>query len=322
MIKMIIRLNNVHLQIYRLIPEIRTLLYLSDGEVYVMKSKYFAVIAGAAAASVFISIVLINTFQNISNSEVQPLIEPTDIQTSYENTLSSGILSANQTGRESIDINSIGRLIGQFEIKFHGVSTVKYWIESPSDRRLNGASHSSALLSLDDHKSLVVFMENSAPISEELSGKLVFAKYARAIDLEGLNLENSIVLAERGGELEESVPFSEKEFNVAKSGASALIIYNNEEGHFWGQIRSNATYVPSILVLSLSREDGLILSELASNNFTATLIPVSDFKGSASIVGIAPLLFTAETGEYDIWFHNEGPGDAEVVFNYTFEEVR
>lgn len=287
-----------------------------------MKFKYVAVIAGAAAVSVFIGVVLINTFQNINSSELQPLIEPDDMPVSYDNRLSSGLLSANQTHKESIGINSTGILRGQFTINFHGVTKVKYWIESARGERMTGSSASSALVSVNDHKSLVIFMENSAPIFEALSSKLVFAKYARAIDVERLNLEDSIVLAERGGEGNESVTFSEKEFNVVKRGATALIIYNNQEGDFYGQLPSNSTYVQSIPVVSLSREDGLVLKDIISNNITATLIPISDFKDNASVLGIAPLMYTNEVETYNIWFHNEGPANVEIVFDYTFKESR
>jgi len=108
---------------------------------------------------------------------------------------------------------------------------------------------------------------------EPIKGRLVFTNYAREVDIKDMDLNNTIVLAERGGaktiingiEQNELIYFSDKEYNTVKHGAKALIIYNNEEGLFRGKLLhedNKPDYKPSIPVISLSREEGLLLKEL------------------------------------------------------------
>ena len=121
----------------------------------------------------------------------------------------------------------------------------------------------------------VIPMIDSAIADEPIKGKLVYANFAREKDVDGIDLKGSIVLAERGGELiqvdgkeqMELIYFSEKEYNVAKSGAAALIVYNNMHGIFYGKLiheGASPTYKPSIPVVSLSREQGLLIKEIMS----------------------------------------------------------
>ncbi len=135
---------------------------------------------------------------------------------------------------------------------------------------------SFATLKIIDNKDLLFYpipMVDTVNADEPIIGRLVFVNYAREEDVKDLDLNNSIVLAERGGDKEiidnierrELVYFSEKEYNTAKRGAKALIVYNNENGLFRGKLLHDANkpdYKPTIPVVSLSREDGLILKKL------------------------------------------------------------
>ena len=119
----------------------------------------------------------------------------------------------------------------------------------------------------------VIPMMDSVIANEPIKGKLVYANFAREKDVEGMDLKGAIVLAERGGELiqvdgkeqMELVYFSDKEYNVASKGASALIVYNSMHGIFYGKLIHEGaapTYKPSIPVVSLSREEGLLIKEI------------------------------------------------------------
>lgn len=130
---------------------------------------------------------------------------------------------------------------------------------------------STLLIKGDPTRYEVVPMVGSA--IAEVKGNLVFAKFAREGDVANMDLNGAIVLAERGGEFVhvdgkqqmEIVYFSEKEYNVARKGAAALIVYNNMPGIFYGKLAHEGTppnYKPSIPVVSISREDGLQIKEL------------------------------------------------------------
>jgi len=115
---------------------------------------------------------------------------------------------------------------------------------------------------------------NGSNVTEgELKGELVFVKYAREKDLQNVNLTGKIALAERGGDIGELVYFAEKELNVAKKGARALIIYNNMPGIFLGTLVGSGLpdwlrppyYHPTLPVVSISREDGLKLVKRLEN---------------------------------------------------------
>lgn len=98
-----------------------------------------------------------------------------------------------------------------------------------------------------------------APL-RNVSGPLIYAAQATPSDVQSLNLEGAIVLAERGGQLPYAY-FSSKERLVASKGALALIVFNNQEGIFLGNVSDpmNPGYRPTIPVYSLDRETGLEL---------------------------------------------------------------
>ncbi|MEM2112827.1 MAG: S8 family serine peptidase [Candidatus Nitrosocaldus sp.] len=115
-----------------------------------------------------------------------------------------------------------------------------------------------------------------------VTGELVYANFATARDVEGLDLKGKIVLAERGGPLQivngverrEVVYFSDKERNVASKGAVALIVYNNEPGAFYGTLiheNNSSDYKARIPVVSISREDGLRIKEMLDKEVTSSI---------------------------------------------------
>ena len=83
-------------------------------------------------------------------------------------------------------------------------------------------------------------------------------------------LIDAIVIVERGSNVEgELLFFSIKEMNVASAGAKALIVYNNQPGIFLGELIhefSEPGYIPQIPVVSLDREEGLEIIELAKKD--------------------------------------------------------
>ncbi|MGH9878386.1 MAG: S8 family serine peptidase, partial [Nitrososphaerales archaeon] len=140
----------------------------------------------------------------------------------------------------------------------------------------NITSSLAATLSIDKARTryeVVPMMDSEITGENPLGGRLIFANFARQQDVENLDLNGAIVLAERGGpsieidgkEQTEIVYFSDKEYNVARKGAAALIVYNNMPGMFFGKLiheQANPDYRPSIPVVSISREEGLKIKEI------------------------------------------------------------
>ncbi len=132
-----------------------------------------------------------------------------------------------------------------------------------------------AMLKVVDSKEIFnpIPMADSVSTTQPIRGRLVFANYATEDDVKDLDLKGAIVLAERGGpvkiingqEQRELVYFSDKEYNVARKGAAAIIVYNNEPGIFRGKLlhqNNKEGYKPSIPAVSLSQEEGLLLRKL------------------------------------------------------------
>ena len=126
--------------------------------------------------------------------------------------------------------------------------------------------------------------ETSSPSSETLyaimfdfgaipftcpSAEIIFGEYGRERDLENGDFSDSIILVERGSDVEgETVYFSDKENNSANVGAKAVIVFNNEQGVFLGELVHEfvqSGYQPSIPTVSISREDGLAIKESLAN---------------------------------------------------------
>jgi len=118
-----------------------------------------------------------------------------------------------------------------------------------------------------DDKTFNVFpMVGTQALTEPITSQIIFGKYGRANDLLENDVEGSILLIERGSDIEnEIIYFSDKEKNAANVGAGAIIVYNNEPGIFFGELIHEYVdegYEPTIPALSVSRDDGLIIKEI------------------------------------------------------------
>ena len=106
-------------------------------------------------------------------------------------------------------------------------------------------------------------------MEEPLTAEIIFGEYGRERDLENGDFSDSIILVERGSDVEgEIVYFSDKENNSANVGAKAVIVFNNEQGVFLGELVHEFVqpgYQPSIPTISISREDGLAIKESLAN---------------------------------------------------------
>jgi len=172
-----------------------------------------------------------------------------------------------------------------------------------------------------DDKTFNVFpMVGTQALTEPITSQIIFGKYGRANDLLEGNFQDSIMLIERGSDIEnEIVYFSDKEKNAANVGARAIIVYNNEPGIFFGELIHeyvDEVYEPTIPALSVSRDDGLIIKEILQNDTKGTLDvfyhpdfvayfssrgPVSPFYIKPDLVAPGAFINTTDiNGEYKI----------------------
>ena len=118
-----------------------------------------------------------------------------------------------------------------------------------------------ATLEIDEKPYTVIPMVGSSKLENGITGKIIFAGYGKIKDFEKLDVENAIVMVERGSDVEgELLYFSIKEKNAANAGAKALIVYNNKPGIFLGELTHEfieTGYTPQIPVVSMDREEGL-----------------------------------------------------------------
>ena len=127
-----------------------------------------------------------------------------------------------------------------------------------------------------EDKTFNVFpMVGTQALTEPITSQIIFGKYGRANDLLEGNFQDSIMLIERGSDIEnEIIYFSDKEKNAANVGARAIIVYNNEPGIFFGELIHEYVdegYEPTIPALSVSRDDGLIIKEILQSGTKGTL---------------------------------------------------
>jgi len=172
-----------------------------------------------------------------------------------------------------------------------------------------------------EDKTFNVFpMVGTQALTEPITSQIVFGKYGRANDLLEGNFQDSIMLIERGSDIEnEIVYFSDKEKNAANVGARAIIVYNNEPGIFFGELIHEYVdegYEPTIPALSVSRDDGLIIKEILQSETKGTLDvfyhpdfvayfssrgPVSPFYIKPDLVAPGAFINTTDTdGNYKI----------------------
>jgi minor extracellular serine protease Vpr len=132
-----------------------------------------------------------------------------------------------------------------------------------------------ATLEVDGKQFEVVPMMGTSPLDEPIIEEIVFGEYGRQRDLSEGSFTDSIVLVERGSDVEgEIVYFSKKENNVANVGGKALVVYNNQKGIFLGELFHQFAppdYRPRIPALSMSNEDGEFLKNSIQNGTTGTL---------------------------------------------------
>ncbi len=163
-------------------------------------------------------------------------------------------------------------------------------------------------------------MVGTQSLTEPITSQIIFGKYGRVHDLLENNFEGSILLIERGSDIEnEIVYFSDKEKNAADVGAKAIVVYNNEPGIFFGELIHEYVdegYNPTIPALSLSREDGLVIKEILQSDTKGVLDvfyhpdfvayfssrgPVSPFYIKPDIVAPGAFINTTDTnGNYKI----------------------
>ncbi len=132
-----------------------------------------------------------------------------------------------------------------------------------------------ATLEVGDKKYQILPMVGTLPIDTPITAEIVFGKYGRERDLNGQEIKDSILLVERGSDVEdEIVYFSDKEFNAAQVGALGIIVYNNLPGLFFGELVHefvSSDYNPSIPAVSISRGEGMHLRDSLDQNTSGTL---------------------------------------------------
>ena len=118
-------------------------------------------------------------------------------------------------------------------------------------------------------------MVGTQPLEEPITAQIIFGKYGRAKDISAIDVEGSILLVERGSDIEDEIVFfSDKERNASDSGAKAIVVYNSEPGIFFGELIHefvDEDYNPTIPTLSMSREDGLVIKQMLQSHTKGTL---------------------------------------------------
>jgi len=132
-----------------------------------------------------------------------------------------------------------------------------------------------ATLEVNKKPYTVIPMVGSSQLDEPIESPIKFGGYGKEKDLTGINVTDSILLVERGSDVEdELLYFSIKEENSADAGAKALIVYNNEPGIFLGELTHELVqpgYQPRIPVVSIDREKGLEIKKIIQGENFASL---------------------------------------------------
>ncbi|MDH3677463.1 MAG: S8 family serine peptidase [Nitrosopumilus sp.] len=132
-----------------------------------------------------------------------------------------------------------------------------------------------ATLEVNEKPYTTIPMVGSTKLDRPIESSIIFGGYGKEKDLLGINVTNSILLVERGSDVEgELLYFSIKEENSANAGAKALIVYNNEPGIFLGELTHEFVkpgYQPRIPVVSIDREEGLEIKEIIQGQNFASL---------------------------------------------------
>lgn len=163
----------------------------------------------------------------------------------------SGVIIVAAAGNQGPAEGTIGSPAGQYSTIAVGSSFI------PLDSELRVEGQKDPLVSRA--------MLGSKIAKNPIGAELVFVRYARQADVEGMDLTGKIAVAERGSDTpNERVFFSVKESAVSSKGAIGMIIFNNQPGMFDGSLLHQDNppgYYPQISVVSVSRETGLSLLE-------------------------------------------------------------
>ena len=157
-----------------------------------------------------------------------------------------------------------------------------------------------ATLEIDEKPYTVIPMVGNQKIEDAITGKLVFGGYGKVDDLKNLDVKDSILIVERGSDVEgELLYFSIKETNAADAGAKAMIVYNNISGIFLGELIHEFVepdYSPRIPVVSIDREEGLgIVESINGNNAVLNLFFNPDYLAHFSSRGpVSPFYIKPE----------------------------
>jgi len=132
-----------------------------------------------------------------------------------------------------------------------------------------------ATLEVDEKPYTIIPMIGSLKLEEPVIGKIIFGGFGKIDDLKDIDVEDSILIVERGSDVEgELLWFSVKEKNASNAGAKAMIVYNNIPGIFLGELiheNMEPGYKPQIPVVSIDREEGLEIIESIKNGNEASM---------------------------------------------------
>ena len=132
-----------------------------------------------------------------------------------------------------------------------------------------------ATLEVDEKPYTVIPMVGSSKLEDPILGNIIYGGYGKIEELEKIDVKDSILIVERGSDTEgELLYFSVKEKNASNAGAKALIIYNNLQGMFLGELIHEFMeigYTPQIPVVSMDREEGLEIKESIEKDSQANL---------------------------------------------------
>jgi len=112
-----------------------------------------------------------------------------------------------------------------------------------------GASYPPVLfpsIHVDGKENIITPMIGSAKWKNDLKGRIVFKKYGEKGDIK--RVRNKFVLIERG-----KITFTDKVKNAQAAGAKAVIVFNNVDGEFVGQVKGKF----KIPAATISRKEGL-----------------------------------------------------------------
>jgi minor extracellular serine protease Vpr len=184
-----------------------------------------------------------------------------ELETAVDNAVKKGIVIVSAAGNNGPDNQTIGSPGRDINVITVGASYNNITSSLVSTLEIQGKQFS------------VIPMLGTKALPNAIQGKIIYAGYGRTKDLAHLNAKGAILLEQRGSDTKgEKVFFSAKEKNAADSGAIGLVVFNSQEGIFFGDLmgpNSTKEYHPRIPTISMSQEDGIKLE--SKNNTVANL---------------------------------------------------